>query len=129
MLVSVYVIYLAISIAITVWVGRTLHKNGRVFLVENFKGNELVADSINHLLLVGFYLINLGFISLTLKSQGAPPETTEVAIEFLSGKIGFIIIVLGVMHFFNMFALVRFRHFKIGAPDTAPKEAVAAGAV
>jgi hypothetical protein len=55
-----YLSYLAISIGLTIWVARTLHKNGRVFLVEAFHGNEELADSVNHLLVVGFYLINGG---------------------------------------------------------------------
>jgi len=53
--ITTYLIYLAISIALTVWVARTLHKNGRVFLVDVFHGNEALADSVNHLLVVGFY--------------------------------------------------------------------------
>src|SRR3712207_7694262 len=48
------------SVSLTVWVARTLYRNGRVFLVEAFRGNEAVADSVNHLLVVGFYLINIG---------------------------------------------------------------------
>src|SRR5690349_14833526 len=62
-----YLAYLAISIALTVWVARTLHKNGRIFLVETFLGNEALADSVNHLLVVGFYLVNIGFVTLALK--------------------------------------------------------------
>jgi hypothetical protein len=63
-LVSTYITYLAISIALTVWVARTLHKNGRIFLVDSFHGNEPLADSVNHLLVVGFYLINIGYVAL-----------------------------------------------------------------
>ena len=53
-IVCTYLAYLAISVALTVWVARTLHKNGRIFLVDSFHGNEKLADSINHLLVVGF---------------------------------------------------------------------------
>lgn len=108
MLELTYLIYIAISLGITVWVGRTLNKNGRVFLVANFKNNEAVADAINHLLLVGFYLINIGFICYTLESTGIAPATPSDGIEFLSKKIGFIVIVLGVMHFALMFVLAKF---------------------
>ena len=80
MLVPTYLLYLAISIIITIWVGRSLNHNGRLFLVENFKGNEALADSVNHLLLVGFYLINFGFISLSLK-YGEKPATIEEGIQ------------------------------------------------
>ena len=112
MIIPFYFSYLFISIVVTVWVGRSLHKNGRVFLVQNFKGNAELADSVNHLLLVGFYLINLGFICLALK-EAHRPDTPEDVIEVLSTKEGFVILVLGAMHFFNMYVLTKFRRFKL----------------
>jgi hypothetical protein len=112
LLLITYAIYVAISLAITIWVGRTLNKNGRVFLVENFQGQEPLADSINHLLLVGFYLVNIGFISLALR-YGEKPSDAVGAVEFLSTKIGLVVVVLGVMHFFNMNMLVKFRFSKL----------------
>ena len=123
MLTQAYIAYLSLSIAMTVWVGRSLNKNGRVFLVENFSGNESLAESVNHLLLVGFYLINFGFISLALK-YGDKPGTLEQAIEFLSTKVGLVILILGIMHFFNMRALIKFRSFKIAAPQAVVEGAV-----
>ena len=108
MLVVTYIIYLAVSLLITMWVGTSLHKNGRVFLIENFHGSEALADSINHLLLVGFYLVNAGFITLALR-YGHKPTTAEAMIEFLSTKIGLVILVLGMMHFFNIRGLIKFR--------------------
>ncbi|MES1191767.1 MAG: hypothetical protein ABUS47_11900 [Steroidobacter sp.] len=108
MMIITYTIYLVLSFAITFWVGRSLHKNGRVFLVENFQGKEELADSVNHLLLVGFYLINIGFVSLALRYGDKPTDIVGV-FEYLSTKIGLVIIILGSMHFFNMRMLVRFR--------------------
>ena len=98
---STYLIYLALSIALTIWVGRTLHKNGCVFLVDVFHGNEALADSVNHLLVVGFYLINFGYVSLALKI-GIPVDGTQQGIEALSYKIGLVLLVLGGMQFFNL---------------------------
>ncbi len=105
---STYLIYLALSIALTIWVGRTLHKNGRVFLVDVFHGNEALADSVNHLLVVGFYLINFGYVSLALK-LGYIIETAEQSVEALSVKIGMVLLVLGGMHLFNLFVFSRMR--------------------
>ena len=105
---STYLIYVALSIALTVWVGRTLHKNGRVFLVDVFHGNEALADSVNHLLVVGFYLINFGYVSLALK-LGYAIETAEQSVEALSVKIGMVLLVLGGMHLFNLFVFSRMR--------------------
>ena len=103
-----YLIYLLISILMTVWVARTLHKNGRVFLVDSFNGKEELADSVNHLLVVGFYLINIGFVTLALK-YGQKPLSLQEAIEFLSTKVGLVLVVLGGMHFFNVYIISRLR--------------------
>ena len=107
MVETAYALYLAISIGITIWVARTLSRNGEVFLVQCFGHNQEVARSTNHLLVVGFYLVNIGFITLTL-SIGAEPTTMPEAIRFLSGKVGLAVMVLGAMHFFNMSAIARF---------------------
>jgi hypothetical protein len=103
-----YAAYLALSLALTVYVARTLHKNGRVFLVDSFQGNESMADSVNHLLVVGFYLVNIGFVSLALK-YGQAAATARQAIEYLSWKIGIVALVLGGMHFCNMFVFSMLR--------------------
>lgn len=103
-----YLIYLAISVALTIWVAHTLHKNGRVFLVDVFHGNEALADSVNHLLVVGFYLINFGYVSLALKLGYAVVNTQE-SIEALSVKVGMVLLVLGGMHFFNLLVFSRMR--------------------
>jgi hypothetical protein len=109
-LIVTYIGYLAISVWLTVWVARTLHKNGRVFLVDSFLGNESLADSVNHLLVVGFYLVNIGYVTLALK-YGATVVNAQDALERLSTKVGLVLLVLGAMHFFNLavFATMRRR--------------------
>jgi hypothetical protein len=116
--ITTYLIYLTISIALTVWVARTLHKNGRVFLVDVFHGNEALADSVNHLLVVGFYLINFGYVSLALK-LGYVVADAQQGIEALSVKIGMVLIVLGGMHFFNLFIFSRMRR-RVSHRDNRP---------
>ncbi len=106
--VALYLSYLTLSVALTVWVARTLHKNGRIFLVDTFGHNEALADSINHLLVVGFYLINIGFISLALKASEKPVDFATV-LEILSSKVGIVLLVLGGMHFFNLFVFSKMR--------------------
>ena len=115
--ITTYLIYLAISIALTIWVAKTLHKNGRVFLVDVFHGNEALADSVNHLLVVGFYLINFGYVSMALK-LGYDIANAKEGIEALSVKVGMVLIVLGVMHFFNLFVFSRMR--RRGNKNTHP---------
>ncbi len=112
-----YVIYLAISVALTMWVARTLHRNGRMFLVQAFRGNEEMADSVNHLLVVGFYLLNVGFITFAL-GLGDKPMNAQEAFEFVSTKVGVVLFVLGAMHFFNMFNFDKMR--RKGLAHTPP---------
>jgi hypothetical protein len=112
MMIGTYLVYLALSLGITYWVGQTLHRNGRIFLVENFQGQEALTDSINHLLLVGFYLVNVGFVSLALR-YGTKPTDLVGAFEFLSTKVGLVVVILGFMHFTNMRLLVRYRASKL----------------
>jgi len=103
---TTYLAYIALSIAITVWVARTLSRNGLVFLVDAFGHDERLATSVNHLLVVGFYLINLGYVALALRLSERPGDPAS-AIEMLSGKIGLVLLVVGVMHFFNVFVIAK----------------------
>ena len=107
-IVWTYLSYLTISISLTVWVAHTLHKNGRIFLIDAFRGKEALADSINHLLVVGFYLINIGLVSLAMKEDVAPQDLRGV-LEMLSAKVGIVLIVLGGMHFFNLLVFAKIR--------------------
>lgn len=116
-LVSTYAIYLVLSIVLTVWVAKTLHHHGRVFLVTAFHGDEKLADSVNHLLVVGFYLMNLGWVTLALRSDKLLTSVGDV-FELLSAKLGVVLLVLGVMHFFNIYVFNRMR--KNAIYETAP---------
>lgn len=103
-----YVVYTTVSIALTIWVARTLHKNGRLFLIDAFHGDEPRADAVNHLLVVGFYLVNIGFILLFLK-WGTKPTTLVEGIEYAATKLGIVMLVLGCMHFYNMYNFDKMR--------------------
>jgi hypothetical protein len=125
-----YLVYVAVSVALTVWVARTLHRNGRIFLVDAFHGNAALADSVNHLLVVGFYLVNIGFVSLALKEDRKPIDL-QTAIELLSAKVGLVLIVLGVMHFGNMIVFSRLRRRgmrEVAPPPVPPQGRIPAGA-
>ncbi len=117
-----YLSYLIITIAMTTWVARTLSRNGLVFLIDGMGGNQALAKSVNHLLVVGFYLINIGYVSVALKLYLRPTDLAS-AIEVLSGKVGGVLLVLGFMHFFNMFVISYMRrraieHRKLDAAAT-----------
>lgn len=114
-MVYTYAAYFVASVALTVWVGRTLYKNGRVFLIDALGGNDKLADSVNHLLVVGFYLVNIGFVSIALKLGGKALDAVS-AIEYLSTKLGAVLLILGGMHFFNLLVLSRMRRRGLRQP-------------
>jgi hypothetical protein len=113
-----YLVYLLVSIGLTIWVARTLLRNGKVFLDDAFE-DDVLADSVNHLLVVGFYLLNLGYVAVALKISHAILDGSG-AMEALAMKLGLVLLVLGGMHFFNLFVLSRFRRRrmleKVGPP-------------
>lgn len=109
--VWMYLVYLAISIGLTIWVAGTLSRNGLVFLEEVFEDNRL-AKAVNSLLVVGFYLLNLGYVTVAME-HGGRIDTTSQAMEELSKKIGWVLLVLGALHFFNVFALGRYRRGRL----------------
>ena len=99
-MVFTHLSYLAISIAVTVFVARTLKEHGAIFMTGDDKPTPLVRAK-SHLLIVGFYLINLGMIALALK-YGGDAIDTKTAIEVVSTKLGGIILGIGFMHFLMM---------------------------
>jgi cytochrome c biogenesis protein CcdA len=98
-------------------VAQSLRRNGRSFLIDAFHSNRELADSVNHLLVVGFYLINVGYVALALRTGELAP-TVRSAIELVCDKLGVVLIVLGVMHFFNLYVFNRLR--KRGLAELRP---------
>jgi hypothetical protein len=100
--------YLVIASGMTIWVARTLHTNGRAFLKDAFQGNEELAQSINKLLVVGFYLLNIGFVCIQV-SDGAGLTNLPSIVRGYSMNVGWVMMVLGVMHMLNLYVFNRFR--------------------
>jgi hypothetical protein len=120
--------YLAIAVALTVWVARALHRMGRLYLVDVYGGKEDVADSVNGLLVMGFYLVSIGIFSLALQA-GAPPRSAAGLVEFLSWKIGLVLLILGAMHFMNLATFARIRErrrLENAPPPVSPDERASA---
>lgn len=99
-----YSVYLPVAVGVTVWVARVLSRNGRVFLADVFHGNDALAEAVNQLLVVGFYLVNLGFIGLWMRTSDDPVDARGVFGD-VSVKLGTVLLVVGVLHMINVFVL------------------------
>ena len=99
--VDAYVVYLLITVPLTIWVASTLSRDGRVFLEDVFTGDEALANAVNKLLVVGFYLLNLGFVVLFLRIS-EPVQDLSGLFDTLSVKVGVVMLTLGVLHFINV---------------------------
>jgi hypothetical protein len=106
--VVTYLTYLALAVPLTVWVARTLSHHGKVFLVDVFEGKDALAEAVNRLLVVGFYLLNIGFVALYLRVDEAIP-TARAVVETLSVKLGVVLLGLGVIHLTNVWVFNRIR--------------------
>jgi hypothetical protein len=121
-LVPVYAAYAIVSVTLTVFLARTLFKNGAVFLEDVFKDTPKMADAVNRLLVVGFYLLNLGYAALIMKATGG--GTLIEAAEVLAWKLGALLMSLGFMHFANMYLFYRIRRrarIAVLPPPVAPQ--------
>ena len=116
--VWMYLVYLATSVGLTVWVATTLSRNGLVFLEDVFADTRL-AKAVNHLLVMGFYLLNLGYVAVAMRSGARIPDAAR-ALETLSYKIGLVLLVLGVLHVLNVFFLGRYRRGRLRQQQALP---------
>jgi len=110
MTIITYILYLKASIWITFWVGHSLYKNGQYFLIEAFDNKE-IADAVNRLLLIGFYLVNIAYMLLVLRAEYAITNTAQI-IETVCSKVGMIVSVLAAMHFFNLSVFTFIRWYR-----------------
>lgn len=112
MMLWTYFLYLLSSLLVTVLLGQTLHRHGRCFVIRCLKGDVQSADAVNNLLLAGFYLVNIAFVVLVLKSS-VDVQTIRESVDLLSTKLGIVLLTLGIMHFCNLIVLglVKSRDF------------------
>lgn len=101
-----YSIYLPVALFLTYYVSKTLFKNGKIFMLDIFKGREDISEATNRLFETGFYLLNIGFALMILELQ-LNNDTYQELVERLSYKIGGFSIYLGIMLFFNLYFFFR----------------------
>jgi|SRR6218665_314925 len=103
--VLTYLLYLAIILYVVIYVGTMLYRNGIHFLIETFHGDKIMAMALNRFLIAGYYLLNIGYSIIILKIW-QQVQTFQQMLEVLSFKAGGIILMLGIMHLFNLLCCV-----------------------
>jgi hypothetical protein len=117
-IVGTYLLYLLISTGLTVLVGTGLARSGRAFLLDVFDGNDTLARAVSRLLVLGFYLLSLGYVTLTMRTGGNVADA-RAGLQLLSVKIGEVLLVLGVLPLITLAALARTRR-RARAKGTPP---------
>lgn len=121
-----YLVYAVVAIGLTIWLASTLFRNGAMFLEDVFSDNAAMARAINHLLVVGFYMLNLGWAFLILR--GDRPADGVEAVENLAMKLGQLLFTLGLIHFANLWVFQRIRRSR-RSETIPPVQATFAGPV
>lgn len=125
----IYLAYGSVAIGLTVWLARTLFRNGAIFLADVFPDREAFADALNRMLVVGFYMLNLGYAFMILKSPiaASATEAGQVLIE----RLGVLLLSLGLIHFVNMLVFWKIRRrtmLETAPPPVAPQVQLSGGA-
>jgi hypothetical protein len=105
-MVTVYILYLLISVVLTIVTATILARSGRVFLTHMLGGDAALGQAISRLFAVGFYLLNLGFVILAMRGTGSV-HSTQQAVQVLATKLGEAVLIIGTLHLINVFALTR----------------------
>jgi hypothetical protein len=106
--VGIYLLYLLISIGLTIAVGTGVARSGRAFLLDVFSGDDTLARAVSRLIVLGFYLLSFGFVALAMRTGGDVTSARD-GLQLLSVKVGEVLLVLGALHLLTLAALIRAR--------------------
>ena len=102
-----YLIYFSITFIIIMKVGRICYNNGNIFVSQLIPNHEDLCLKINQILLVGYYLLNIGYCAMTIISWNKIETITQL-IEVITSKSAYIIITIAVMHYINIILLTNY---------------------
>ena len=105
--IVVYGVYVVIAAFLTAWLARTLFRSGVAFLHDVFSDRPELADAVNRLLVVGFYMLNLGYALYILRA--ARGLDAFEAVQFLVNRLAILLVTLAGMHFLNVLVFWRIR--------------------
>jgi hypothetical protein len=105
--ITVYIVYAVVAVSLTAWLARTLFRNGTAFLHDVFEDRPKLADAVNRLLVVGFYMLNLGYALYILRASRGLDAFG--AVQFLVNRLALLLVTLAILHFINVFVFWRIR--------------------
>ena len=105
--VTVYLIYIAISVVLTVCLAAVLFRSGGVVLADAFK-SRVLAEAVNRLLVIGFFMLSLGYTFIIFRTSSDLVEPHE-AVEVLVQKLGIVLLSLGAIHTVNTLSVYGIR--------------------
>lgn len=105
-----YTIFLVVIFFVTFQIGWKFYKNGEVYIHMLMPDDSHLVKAINKMLLVGYYLLNLGYASLSISSWPLI-DSQEKLCSFLSDHVGFIIFMLAMIHYFNLIWLLLYSRY------------------
>ncbi len=106
-----YLIFFAEMFYIIGIIGWSFYINGKHYLEQFFPNDIHLIGSINRFLLIGYYLLNLGYIAISIQFW-KQIYTLANLIETLAQQSGEIILILALAHYFNLFWLSHFQQIK-----------------
>ena len=98
--IAVYVVYAAVAVGLTVWLARTLFRSGAVFLHDVFRDRPGLAEAVNRLLVVGFYMLNLGYALYIIRTDNGLDAFG--AVKTLVNRLALLLVTLAIIHFINV---------------------------
>lgn len=102
-----YVIYLLITTFIIINVGKICYRNGNIYVAQLIPEHEDLCQKTNQVLLIGYYLLNLGYCAMTLISWDKIISYSQL-VEVISIKTATIICIIAMLHYFNIFILTKY---------------------
>jgi hypothetical protein len=105
--ILVYAVYAAVAVGLTAWLARTLSRNGAIFLHDVFQDRPGLAEAVNRLLVVGFYMLNLGYAFYVLRADRGLDAFQSV--QFLVNRLALLLVTLALIHFVNVLVFWRIR--------------------
>lgn len=100
-------VYVGVAVGLTVWLAQTLFRSGTAFLHDVFVDKPELADAVNRLLVVGFYMLNLGYALFILRASRSLDGFA--AVQFLVNRLALLLVTLAIVHFVNVSVFWRIR--------------------